>query len=142
MSAASRCVQWSADAAPISTASCTPGPCESWLACTRSPRPRRPAACRIGAGRLWREGALLAEHVAPAGFGRTGVEHGAGDEGDVVILPSPVLRRHDVRPEKGHLLDHLAGDVQAALLVYDGEPVAGLRLERRRALRLGLGDKA
>ena len=75
-------------------------------------------------------------------FGRTGVEHGAGDEGDVVILPSPVLRRHDVRPEIGHLLDHLAGDVQAALLVYDGEPVAGLGLERRRALRLGLGDKA
>jgi hypothetical protein len=35
-----RYVQWSADAHPSATASCTPGPGPSWLACRRPPSPR------------------------------------------------------------------------------------------------------
>ena len=39
-------VQWSAEAAPSSTASCTPGPGPSWFACTRAPRPAASPAFR------------------------------------------------------------------------------------------------
>src|SRR2546423_14947295 len=47
MSTVDRWVQWSAEAAPSSTASWTPGPGPSWPACTRAPRPALMPASRI-----------------------------------------------------------------------------------------------
>ena len=52
-----------------------------------------------------------------------------------------VLGRHDVRAEEGHLRRHLGGEPREPRLVVDGEPVAGLDLERRRALGAQLGDE-
>ena len=49
-SASVRNVQWSADAAPASAATWTPGPGPSWLACTRAVRPAARPAARIAAG--------------------------------------------------------------------------------------------
>ena len=50
MSASVRYVQWSADAACASTATATPGPNPSWLACTRGHSPAaRPAASTVRA---------------------------------------------------------------------------------------------
>src|SRR5918995_3987553 len=46
-----RYVQWSAEAHPSSTASWTPGPCPSWLACSRVPKPCRRAA--VSTARHW-----------------------------------------------------------------------------------------
>ena len=52
------------------------------------------------------------------------------------------VRRHDVRAEEGRLVGDLAGQAQRALLVVDGEPVAALDLDRRRAEGPHLGDPA
>ena len=88
------------------------------------------------------ERAALAEHVDPAAVRRAGAEHLAADEVDVFVAPVGVLRRDDVRPEERDLARDLGGEPREARLVVHGEPVAGLHLERRRALRPQLGDEA
>ena len=77
---------------------------------------------------------LLAERVDPAGVRRGGLEHRAGDQVDVARRVVGVLGRDDVRAEEGRLVGELPGHGQAARLVVDGEPVAGLDLDGRGAL--------
>ena len=75
MSASVRYVQWSAEAHPSSTASCTPGRDPSWLACRRVPSPRSAAAVEDRAALVGVERADLAERVDPARDAARGVEH-------------------------------------------------------------------
>lgn len=82
----------------------------------------------------------LAKHVDPPGVRRTRREHLAGDELDVARPVITHLRGHDVRPEIGHLVGDLSGQAQRPLLVGDGEAVAGLHLDCRRALGAHLRD--
>ena len=135
-------VQWSADAAPISTATAMPSPCCSWLAWTRGSSPRAiPAsedlACLVGA-----EGPSVAEDVDPPRVRRAGVEHLADDEGDVAVRVVGELSRHDVGAEVGGLLGDLAGQAQGPRLVDGRQAVAGLRLERGDATAVQLAGQA
>ena len=75
-SASSRWVQWSAEAAPTSTASCTPGPCCELVGVDARLRGRAPCPAREDLARLVAvEGAAVAEHVDPARVRRARVEH-------------------------------------------------------------------
>ena len=87
------------------------------------------------------EGALLAERVHPARVRRRRLEHRAGDQVDVAGRVVGVLGRHDVRAEERGLVGELAGHGQAAGLVADGQPVAGLDLDGRGALAAHLLDQ-
>ena len=142
-SASVRKVQWSTLAAPSSTASRTPGPAESWLPCTRRPSPASRAGREHAAGLVLGEGVRrgrLAEDVDPAGVRRAGREHRPADEVEVGGAVVARLGRHDVGPEEGRLVGDLAGQPQRAHLVVDGQPVAALDLDGRRAERAHLGD--
>ncbi|MDH6189065.1 hypothetical protein M2168_002097 [Streptomyces sp. CZ24] len=95
-----------------------------------------------GAGGVAVEGAAFAEDVDPAGVGRAGVEHGAGDQVHVARRVAGVLGGDDVRAEIGDLVGVGGGDAQGAGLVLDGEAVAGLGLEGGGALAQRLGEVA
>ena len=135
-------VQWSADAAPTSTATAMPSPCCSWLAWTRGWSPRAIPARRIVAGLVGVERAPVAEHVDPASVRRAGLEHGADDEGDVGVGVVRELGGHDVGAEVGGLVGDLAREAERALLVRRREPVAGLGLEGRDAAATQLAGEA
>ena len=145
-------MQWSTDAAPSSTASRTPLTVAELVAV----HPHAEAGGRAGlehaSGLLGRERAALAERVDPARVRGARGEHLADDEVDVRVGGSvgvaverrvlAELERHHVRAEERDLVGDLAGESHEALLVGDGEAVARLDLERRRALRVQLGDEA
>jgi len=76
------------------------------------------------------ERAVLAEHVHPPGVRGTRLEHRAADQVDVAGHVQRELGRHHVRTEVGDLRGDLGGERQRAFLVRDGQPVAGLALER------------
>lgn len=95
-----------------------------------------------GAGLVAVEGALLAEHVDPAGVRGAGLQHRAGDQVDVPGGVVGVVGGHDVGAEVGDLVGVAGRDPQGAGLVLDGEAVAGLGLEGGGALAQGLGEVA
>ena len=64
-------------------------------------------------GGLGTEGPLLTKDVAPPRLRCTRLEHGSGDEGDVLVFPAPVLRSDDMGAEVGDLLRDLLGDLEA-----------------------------
>ena len=135
MSPALRWVQWSALAAPSSTASWTPSPALSWLAWMRAPRPRSSPGGQDRPGLVGVEGPAFAEDVDPAGQRGAGGEHGSGDQLDVggrvgLVGSVGAAAGDDVGAEEGRLLGELAGHRQAASLGVDVEAVAGLALER------------
>ena len=66
------------------------------------------------AGRVRAEGPLFAEDIAPPGLRRTGFEHRAGYECDVVLLPPAELGCHDVRAEKSDLLGDRLGNIETS----------------------------
>ena len=81
----------------------------------------------------------LAEHVDPAGVRRAGGEHRAGDQGEVVVAgrrPAGTT----CAPRNVVSAVTSRGQAQRALLVRDGQPVAALDLDGRRALGAHLGD--
>ena len=80
------------------------------------------------------EGTLLAEGVDPARVRRRGLEHRAGHQLDVAGRVIGVLGRDDVRAEERGLVGELPRHCQAARLVVDGQPVAGLDLDGGGAL--------
>ena len=88
-------------------------------------------------GGVGTEGTFFTKDVTPACPRGAGVKHGAGDEGDVFVLPPLVLGRHDMSPEIRDLFHRLPRHLEASRLVLDREAVARLRLERRRALSFG-----
>ena len=104
MSSSERYVQWSADAHPSSTASCTPGPCPSWLACSRNAEAGGAAGLQHGAALVGVERTPLAEGVDPAGVRRALGQHLAADQVDVVVDAAVELGRHDVGAEERRLV--------------------------------------
>jgi hypothetical protein len=80
------------------------------------------------------ERAPLAEHVHPARVRRARVQHRAADQVHVGGQVPVELRRDHVRAQVGHFRGELGGQGDAACLVGHGEAVAGLALERGRAL--------
>ena len=134
MSASLRYVQWSAEAHPSSTASCTPGPCPSWLACSRVPESPGLGGGEHGAALVGVERALLAERVDPAARAGDGIEHLAADQVDVVVGAPGELGRHDVGGEQGRVRSLAGGDLEQPAFVVDGEAVARLDLDRRDAV--------
>ena len=111
---------------------------------------RAPAACRPCATPAARMRSLSSRSNAPRSqntsiqrlCGAHGVEHLAAHEVDVLVAAVGVLGRHDVRAEERDLGRDLGGEAREPRLVVHGEPVAGLDLERRRALRAQLGHEA
>ena len=76
----------------------------------------------------------LAEHVDPAGVRRARTQHRAADQVQVAGPVAVVLGRHDVRPQERDFGRDLRRQRHRACLVGHGEPVAGLALQRGRAL--------
>ena len=72
--------------------------------------------------------------------GAAAVEHRPGHQVEVCRSVAGVLGRHDVRAQEGRLGGELARDPQRPRLVLDGEAVATLDLDGRRALGAHLGD--
>ena len=107
-----------------------------------APQPLGLAGGEHGAGLVGVEGAGLAEHVDPAGVRGGGLEHRTGDQVDVAGRVLGVLGGHDVRTEERRLVGELPRHGEAARLVEDGQPVAALDLDGRRALAAHLGDEA
>ena len=101
--------------------------------------PLSPAGREHGGGLVRAERTLLAEHVNPAGVRGARGQHRAADQIHVTGHVAGELGRHDVRAQVGDLGRDLGGQRQPAFLVADGEPVAGLALERGRALPEHLG---
>lgn len=99
---------------------------------------RGPGGEQDGAGLLLVEGARLAEHVGPADVARHGVELGAHEFGEVVLGGD--AGGHDVGAEPADLVGELGGQPRRAEFLGHGQPVTGLRLQRRGALRERLGD--
>ncbi len=81
---------------------------------------------------------LSASAVGPSATTASSI--GPVDEVDVCRPLRRVLAGHDVRAEEGRVRGELAGDAQAAQLVVEGQAVAALDLDRRRALGPHLGD--
>ena len=103
-SASVRWVQWSALAAPSSTAELhARAGAELVGVHARAPSPAACPAVRIA--RAWSrvEGAPLAEHVDPPGVRRGGGQHRPADQPDVVVGAVGVLGGHHVRAEEGGL---------------------------------------
>ena len=73
------------------------------------PQPQPPGRGRLedGAGLVGVERADLAEGVGPTAPRRAGVEHGPGDERDVLVGPAGVLGRDQVGAEEGHVVRQL-----------------------------------
>ena len=115
-SASVRYVQWSAEAAPTSAASWTPGPSPSWLAWMRGCSPHA----------KWID---------------VFVEHRPGHQRHVPRRVVRVLGRYDMGAEVRRLVGELPRDLQAARLVRDRQAIPGLDLDRGRALAAHLGDE-
>ena len=133
MSASVRYVQWSADAQPSSTASCTPGPKPSWLACSRSPSPAaRPAS---STARHWSASNAPCSQNASIqrACGAHGGQHLAAHQRDVVVVAAGELRRHHMGAEERRLLGEPARRLERRDLGVDVEPVPALDLDRRRS---------
>ena len=96
-------------------------------------------ACEDRAGLVAVERAALAEDVDPARVRRAGVEHLALHELDVGV--GVVLGRDHVCAQEGSLVGARRGDREAAALVGNGQPVAGLGLDGRGAGAQRLGDQ-
>ncbi len=124
-------MQWSADAQPSSTASCTPGPRPSWLACSRSPSPAaRPAS---STARHW--SASNAPRSQKASIHRACGAHSASMSPQTSPTYSSARPSYSGgttwAPRKRRLGGELAGDPEQPGLVGDGAAVAGLDLDRR-----------
>ena len=86
-------MQWSTDAAPISTASCDARARAELVAVHAQAEARGAAGLEHRARLVGVEGAALAEDVDPARVRRAGGEHLAADELDVVVGAALVLGR-------------------------------------------------
>ena len=104
-------------AAPASTATCTPGPGPSWLACTRGCRPAAVPAASTARGLVRAERAPLAEHVHPAGVRRARGPASRRRPGRRSRPDRVELRRDHVRAQVGHLRGDLGREGHAAGLV-------------------------
>ena len=104
------------------------GPGAELVAVDAEAEPGGAARLEHGARLVGVERAVLAEDVDPASERRARGEHVAADERDVVV-GRLVVRGHDVGAEEGHVVGQLGGDLAAAALGLDVEPVAGLDLE-------------
>ena len=93
-----------------------------------------PARGQDRGGLVGAERPVLAEHVDPPGVRRARVQHRAAHQVHVAGHVAGELGRHDVRAEVGDLGRDLAGQRERAGLVGHGQAVAGLALERGRAL--------
>ena len=131
MSSSPRYVQWSTEAASISTASCHPGARAQLVAVHAEPEALRAARLEHRPRLVGVEGAVLAEHVDPAGVRRAGLEHRAADELDVLVGAALELRRDDVRAHERHVVGEPRRDLAEAPLGVDVEPVARLDLQVR-----------
>ena len=136
-------MQWSTLAAPSSTASRTPGPWPSWLPCTRSSSPACASGDEHGPRLVLGEGVRrvrLAEDVDPPRVRSRCLQHRPRDQLEVCRA---VARRTRAAPRgrRGRSSrGELAGDAQRPRLVLDGQAVAALDLDGRRALGAHLGD--
>ena len=142
MSSSSRYVQWSTDAAPSATAICTPSPRPSWLPCTRGSSPWTTPAARMRRLSSGAKAPRSQNTSIQRLCGAHACSMSAAHQLDVLLAAIGVLGGHDVRTEERDLGRHFGCEAGEARLIVDREPVAGLDLERRRALRLQLGDES
>ena len=104
-------MQWSADAAPISTATLHARPATELVGVDAQAEPGVAARGEHRPGLVGVERAALAEDVDPAGERRAGVEHLAADELDVVVRAVLVLGRQQMGAEEGDVVGQLRGDL-------------------------------
>ena len=92
-------------------------------------------------GLLRGERARLAEDIDPPGVWPDRLEHGAAHEVDVGGAVIGELVGNDVGPEEGDLVGDLPRETRQPGLTGHREVIAGLDLERGRALSVQLGDE-